>query len=59
MIDRGAALRFLGTAYQADDWIPVWLKSYDTGRVAQRVAPVALVMSPTGQPVSLARIGLP
>jgi hypothetical protein len=44
-IDHDAALRFLSTAYHADDWIAVFLKSYETGRVAQRVGPVPLVMT--------------
>jgi len=42
-IDRGAPARFLQAAYQPDDWIAVFLKSYDTGRVAQRVGPLSLM----------------
>ena len=40
--DRDAPLRFLRTAYQPDDWIAVFLKAYDTGRVVQRVGPLAM-----------------
>ncbi len=47
MIDHNAARAFLKTAYQPDDWIAVLLKSSsDTGRVAQCIAPVSLVMTP-------------
>jgi hypothetical protein len=42
-IDRGAPVRFLQAAYQPDDWVAVFLKSYDTGRVAQRVGPLLLM----------------
>jgi hypothetical protein len=45
-MDRAAALRFLETAYQPDDWIAVLLKSHETGRVAQRIVPVSLVKTP-------------
>jgi hypothetical protein len=48
-IDHEAALRFLRTAFEPEDWIAVFLKSHETGRVAQRVAPVSLVMSPALQ----------
>jgi hypothetical protein len=44
-IDGDAPLQFLRLAYQPDDWIAVFLKSYESGRIAQRVAPVSLVMS--------------
>jgi RepB DNA-primase from phage plasmid len=44
-IDRGAPVRFLQAAYQPEDWVAVFLKSYDTGRVAQRVGPLSLVSS--------------
>ena len=44
-IDRSAPVCFLRTAYQPDDWIAVFLKSYDTGTTAQRVGPVSLVAS--------------
>jgi hypothetical protein len=42
-VDREAPLHFLRTAYEPDDWIAVFLKSYETGRTAQRVGPVAMV----------------
>src|SRR5947209_754888 len=43
MVDRDAPLRFLRTAYQPDDWVAVFLKSYETGRSTQRVGPVSLI----------------
>jgi len=43
IVDREAPIRFLETAYQPDDWVAVFLKSYDTGRTAQRVGPVSLI----------------
>jgi len=48
-IDRDAPLQFLRTAYEPDDWVAVLLKSYDTGRTAQRVGPLALVGHPRFQ----------
>ena len=42
-VDRDAPLEFLRTAYEPDDWVAVFLKSYDTGHVAQRVGPLSLV----------------
>ena len=43
-IDRTAPRRFLDIAYQADDWIAVFLKLwYDSGEVVQRVGPLATV----------------
>lgn len=48
-IDREAPLRFLRTAFQPDDWVAIFLKSYDTGRVSQRVGPVSWVMEPRFQ----------
>jgi hypothetical protein len=44
-VDHDAALRFLHTAYDPDDWVAVFLKSYVSGRIAQRVVPVSLAMS--------------
>ena len=43
IVDREAPIRFLETAYQPDDWVAVFLKSYETGRTAQRVGPVSLI----------------
>jgi hypothetical protein len=42
-VDRDAPLQFLRTAYEPDDWIAVFLKSYETAHSAQRVGPVSLV----------------
>ena len=42
LIDQTSATQFLRLAYQPDDWVALFLKSYDTGRVAQRVVPVTL-----------------
>lgn len=44
-----APLEFLRTAYDPDDWVAVFLKSYETGRVAQRVGPLSLVSDPRFQ----------
>lgn len=41
-----AALRFLRTAYEPEDCIALFLKSYVTGRTTQRVGPVALFLEP-------------
>ena len=35
-----AAIKFLRSAYEPSDWVAVFLKSYDSGRVVQRVGPV-------------------
>jgi len=48
-VDMDAPGRFLRTAYQPDDWIAVFLKSYSSGRTAQRVGPAAWIMSPRFQ----------
>jgi hypothetical protein len=44
-VDLETPVEFIRTAYEPEDWIAVFLKSYATGRVAQRVGPVSLVMS--------------
>jgi RepB DNA-primase from phage plasmid len=44
-IDRAAPLRFLKTAFEADDWAAIFVKSYETNHVAQRVGPVSWVQS--------------
>jgi hypothetical protein len=49
VIDHDAALQFLTTAYRPDDWIAVFLKSYQSPRVAQRIAPMSVVISPRVQ----------
>lgn len=48
-IDREAPLQFLRTGYQQADWIAVFLKTYGTGNVAQRVVPVSAATSPSFQ----------
>jgi hypothetical protein len=45
-LDRSAPLRLLRLGYETSDWIAVFLKSYETGAVAQRVAPVSRIASP-------------
>src|SRR5262249_39131687 len=42
VVDHTASLRFLNTAYHRDDWIAVFLKAYDTGRVTQRIGPITM-----------------
>jgi hypothetical protein len=42
-IDRDAPRRFLHTAYHADDWVAVLLKSHEIGKTTQRVVPVSLL----------------
>jgi hypothetical protein len=46
IVDTEAALRFLRTAYEPDDWIALFLKSYETGRAMQRVGPLSLFLEP-------------
>ena len=41
-----APVRFLRTAYQADDWIAVLLKASGENRTTQRVGPVPIVTAP-------------
>jgi hypothetical protein len=45
VIDRTAPLTFLQTAFHADDWVAVFLKSYQSGRIAQRVRPVQQIQA--------------
>ena len=45
-VDRAAPIRFLRTAYDAADWIAVFLKTHRTGDAAQRVVPLATAISP-------------
>jgi hypothetical protein len=47
--DRDAPIRFLQTAYRPDDWIAIFLKASDTGRVVQRVGPLGLFCQPRWQ----------
>ncbi len=46
IVDTEAALRFLRTAYDPDDWIALFLKSYETGQTLQRVGPLSLFLQP-------------
>ena len=48
-IDREAPLRFLETAFEPEDWAAIFLKSYESGRVAQRVGPVTGLAHPRFQ----------
>ena len=48
-VARAAPVRFLGTAFEPDDWAAIFLKSYDTNRVAQRVGSVSWVQSESFQ----------
>lgn len=43
--DRDRPIRFLRTAFQPTDWVAVFLKSYESGTVTQRVGPVAWVQT--------------
>ncbi len=49
LVDREAPLQFLRTAFTADDWVAIFLKSYETGAVVQRIGPVSWVMQPRFQ----------
>jgi hypothetical protein len=44
-IDRSAPRRFLQIAYETDDWVAVFLKSYESGDVVQRVGPLTTIGS--------------
>ncbi len=44
-IDPKSACRFLTIAYEPTDWVALFLKSYDTGQVAQRVGPLSWAVS--------------
>src|SRR5438034_10980395 len=46
LVDSCAAVQFLRIAYEPDDWIAIFLKSYETGRTAQRVGPIATFLEP-------------
>src|SRR5688572_2403111 len=43
--DRHAPIRFLRTLFEPTDGVAIFLKSYETGAVAQRVGPVSWVQS--------------
>jgi hypothetical protein len=44
-VDRPAPARFLATVFEPTDWIAIFLKSYETSGVVQRVGPVSWVQS--------------
>jgi hypothetical protein len=44
-VDCAAPIQFLQTAYEADDWVAVFLKTYRTGAAAQRVIPLSAATS--------------
>src|SRR5262245_12028216 len=44
-IDRAAPLTFLQTAFREDDWVAVFLKSYQSDRIAQRVRQVRQIQA--------------
>jgi hypothetical protein len=44
-IDRAAPLTFLQTAFREDDWVAVFLKSYQSDRIAQRVRPIRQIQA--------------
>ena len=44
-IDDRAPHRFLRAGYQREDWVAVFLKSYETGRAMQRVGPITFIAS--------------
>ena len=46
IVDTEASMHFLRTAYEPDDWIAVFLKSYETGQTLQRVGPLSLFLEP-------------
>src|SRR2546423_15389824 len=48
-VDRVAPIRFLHAAYDPDDWVAIFLKSYATGRVTQRIGPISRIVSATFQ----------
>jgi RepB DNA-primase N-terminal domain len=43
VIEPSAPLRLLRVGYAADDWVAVFLKSYETGETCQRVASIAQI----------------
>lgn len=49
LLDPAVPVGFLRTAFEPDDWIAVFLKSYATGETAQRVVPLEAACSPRFQ----------
>ena len=48
-MSRVDADHFLRMMFEADDWVAVFLKAYDTGQTRQHVAPVAMFAAPRWQ----------
>lgn len=46
VVDSAAAMQFLRTAFEPEDWIAIFLKSYETGRAVQRVGQLSLFLEP-------------
>jgi hypothetical protein len=44
-IDRDAPVQFLRTVFDPTDWVAIFLKSYESSGVAQRVRPMSCVQS--------------
>jgi hypothetical protein len=44
-VDPAAPVRFLETAFEPEDWVAIFLKSYERSGVAQRVGPLSWVQS--------------
>ncbi len=44
-VDRAGPVQFLDTAFEPDDWVAIFLKSYDRSDVAQRVGSVSWVQT--------------
>jgi hypothetical protein len=44
-VDERAPLRFLHIGYEPDDWVAVFLKSYESSRTMQRVGPIPFITS--------------
>ena len=45
VIDERAPHQFLRAGYEPDDWVAVFLKSYETGRTMQRIGPIPFIAS--------------
>jgi hypothetical protein len=44
-VERAVPVRFLTTVFEPEDWVAIFLKSYESGGVAQRVGPVSWIQS--------------
>jgi hypothetical protein len=44
-VDRAAPVQFLSTVFEPEDWVAIFLKSYERSTVAQRVGPVSWVQT--------------